>query len=465
MQNSERQPFDESWRSAFDGANLAPSDKLWNSIEADLAGSETATMKKRVVFYQRLAAATVIFALLSGAYAVYNYKSTKGDLAIASEATKQTTTPAESSVDPKAQIPTTTKEGGTQSLSFKKGNASHTPSRPRRKDEGNESTNPPGSASAGNEIIPFSPEQEQVVQSPATNSADSAGDGFLPKGLTEVAEPNDNSVALNEEQQPAPVLLSADQINALAEAHEKDEKAGINHSPWLGVGAAAGSFAPNAVVNDGMIAAATADYNTYYASQGIPQSYSETVGSAYSAGVSAGVRIAKRWVLQSGLNYINQRVDYTTTFVGVSGSNQASAMTKEYIGNTNMDVMVTSPYQVSSATEILSIPVQAGFLIVDRKIGWQVSSGIATDFLLRNTLTDKSGVRSRVTESAGEDSPYRAVNWAGMLNTEVSCKIGEHYRIAIVPGFRYAFKPMLKADTNGTPLILDVGFRLKYLFN
>src|SRR5205085_3808504 len=83
MQNSERQPFDESWRSAFDGANMAPSDKLWNSIEADLAGNETTIMKKRVVFYQRLAAATVFFALLSGAYAVYNYKSTTGDLAIA----------------------------------------------------------------------------------------------------------------------------------------------------------------------------------------------------------------------------------------------------------------------------------------------------------------------------------------------------------------------------------------------
>jgi hypothetical protein len=114
---------------------------------------------------------------------------------------------------------------------------------------------------------------------------------------------------------------------------------------------------------------------------------------------------------------------------------------------------------------MLSIPVQAGFLIIDRKFGWQISTGVSTDLLLRNTLTDKSGSRGKVSEGAGEESPYRTFNGAALLNTELSYKIGDHYRLAVVPGFRYSFKPMLKENVTGSPLVLDIGFRFKYLFN
>jgi hypothetical protein len=181
--------------------------------------------------------------------------------------------------------------------------------------------------------------------------------------------------------------------------------------------------------------------------------------------VSAGFRIAKRWVVQSGVNYINQKVDYTTSYVGVSAANEAKAMTRDYLAETSYDVMVTNPYEVSSATEILSIPAQIGFLIINRKFGWQLNTGVSTDFLLRNTLTDKSGARGKISEGAGQDSPYRSVNGAALLNTELSYQIGNHYRIALVPGIRYSFKPMLKENAEGTPLVLDIGFRFNYLFN
>jgi len=68
MQNTERQKFEENWKSAFEGAEIAPPDRVWNSIELDLAGQESATMKKKVIFYQRLAAAMLVFAIGSGIY-------------------------------------------------------------------------------------------------------------------------------------------------------------------------------------------------------------------------------------------------------------------------------------------------------------------------------------------------------------------------------------------------------------
>src|ERR1044071_3666975 len=72
MENTERQKLEEEWKSAFDGAETTPPDSVWNSIELDLAGQESATMKEKVVFYQRLAAAMLVFALSAGVYAYYS---------------------------------------------------------------------------------------------------------------------------------------------------------------------------------------------------------------------------------------------------------------------------------------------------------------------------------------------------------------------------------------------------------
>jgi hypothetical protein len=465
MQNSERQPFDKSWKSAFDGAEMAPPDRLWRSIEAELAGGESATMKKRVVFYQRLAAATVLFAMLTGAYAIYNYNNAPAEFALKTvvPTTPKTETPRAGAVTvaPKASVPDAnatdiTKQADISSpriaVSKGKGNSSTTMGNPT---DSAPPIGPPGESNSGIAENQGHQSRFEEVREPETFIA-----------LDNPAQQNTGIVAQDQKESETEVakILTADEINALAEEQAKKEKSGFERTPWLGVGAAAGSFTPSAVVADGGFAMDAMDPNYSPSPAARPQSQSESVGSAYSAGVSAGMRLSKRWILQSGLNYINQQVDYSTNFVGVSSGNRATAMTKEYMSTTSMSVTVTNPYEVSSATEILSVPIQAGYLIIDRKIGWQVSSGVSTDFLLRNTLTDKSGIRSTVTEGAGEDSPYRAVNWAAMLTTEVSYQLGDHYRLALVPGMRYSFQPLLKERSTGTPLILDIGFRFKYLF-
>jgi hypothetical protein len=115
--------------------------------------------------------------------------------------------------------------------------------------------------------------------------------------------------------------------------------------------------------------------------------------------------------------------------------------------------------------EIVSVPVQAGYMIIDRKLGWPLNAGVSPDFFIRNILTDESGQREKFTQSAGDESPYRSVNWSGLLNTELSYRIGTHYRISLVPGVRYSFNSILKEPSNsGRPVIMDVGFRFRYLF-
>jgi hypothetical protein len=59
----ERRKFEESWKEAFDQAEISPSENVWTNIELDLEKAKARKLKRRLVFYQLLAAASVIFAL------------------------------------------------------------------------------------------------------------------------------------------------------------------------------------------------------------------------------------------------------------------------------------------------------------------------------------------------------------------------------------------------------------------
>ena len=103
-------------------------------------------------------------------------------------------------------------------------------------------------------------------------------------------------------------------------------------------------------------------------------------------------------------------------------------------------------------------------MLVDKKIGLQLNSGVSTNIFMQNTLTDKSGQLATFSSGGGETSPYRTVSWAGLMGTELSYRIASHYRISIAPGLRYSLNPVLKSNAYpSNPLAWDVGFRFRYI--
>ena len=162
---------------------------------------------------------------------------------------------------------------------------------------------------------------------------------------------------------------------------------------------------------------------------------------------------------------MNQGIDYNSNIAVVDANNQAKAYVADFASQSTQFTS-TSPYTINSISEYVSIPLQAGYLLIDRKIGLQLNTGIATDFFIKNTLTDASGKFSTYSESAGNNSYYRTLNWTGLVGTEISYKVAKHYRISLVPGLRYSFNSVLKSSASNTlnPMVWDVGFRFRYIF-
>jgi hypothetical protein len=448
MKDLNSQKFEESWRKALSDGEMDPSPSVWTNIELDLMQAEGNSMKKKVFFYQWVAAASFFLVLfLGGAF----YFNSEKDQAIMASANKpdMELAPKNNEVSPvhelgKPEIPANVKP------SYLRENSSHV-----------ETDQKPSQPTVSLSVAPFIQKEHASFAKSEKSTPFSVS---LPSRSESIA-----SLKLFEEV-PAVVhgkiVLPRLVLPAIPAAFmNNSKKDNSKEDLWASVGIAAGSYNPGGGVSGNQAFQSSIPTS---ANDGIGVGYSDpsSVGTAYSAGFALSKRVFSRWVLQSGVNYVSQNVGYTSNYVSSSPSNQSKAFVAEYADVSSLAVTITNPYEINSEINVVSLPLQTGYLIVDRKIGWQMNTGVAADVFVRNTLTDESGNLDRFSQGSGQDSPYRAVSWAGLFGTELSYKVARQYRISVAPSMRYSLNSILKSNSSGTsnPLVLDMGFRFRYIF-
>ncbi len=75
MKDMERESFENEWKNAFKQAEISPSDNLWTSIELDLERAEGEKMKRKLLHYKLMVAASVTFALCFAGIGFYYFRS------------------------------------------------------------------------------------------------------------------------------------------------------------------------------------------------------------------------------------------------------------------------------------------------------------------------------------------------------------------------------------------------------
>lgn len=263
------------------------------------------------------------------------------------------------------------------------------------------------------------------------------------------------------QEDPLMVMLAKLDAEGKGRSEEQNkEKDNSSEKLWTSVGFAAGSFN---TVNSNVSTSQS------FAMNNVASQQAKASGSSYTVGLSMGTRLSNRWVVQGGVNYMTQSSDYTSNAVGASAdfANFSAPAVNSMMSEADSRLVSTAPYTINSSLRFVSIPLQAGYMIVNKRFGVQLNGGVSTDMFLQNTLTPESDNVSKTTQGSGEDSPYRTFNFSGLVGTELSYKFGQHYRLALNPGIRYPFNSIYKSDQPITamPLTFDVGLRFRYIFH
>lgn len=454
MENSERQRFEENWKSAFENAEQSPSERVWSSIENSLTYAEGGTMRRKVVFYRRLAAASVVLALaLAGSTTYYLMNDKREELAVTNN----------SSQNQRIQQ----NESNAENLSNAK-NTANDNTKTQITSEDKPEKFKPQVEKGQNQIQLVDTPLVAIVNNTQLEFADVNPVSRLQRFGLSAYDPLAESylIELNPKSKVRGVTivrkLPAMPASMMADSRKRNE---VKENLWAAVNASTGSYTSYSQADNSRAGLVMSTSNSF----GSQVSASSTVkpkGSAYSVGVNMGTRISERWVLQGGVAYLNQSLGYTSNFAALDANNAPMAIVSEYsaLKQNSIALSPTTRYDINSVNELVSVPIQTGYMVVNRKFGLQLNSGVATDMFIRNTLTDKSGQLSTFSESAGSDSPYNTFSWSAIGGTELSYKIGSQYRVSLTPGFRYALSPMLKSNSENTnPFMWDMGFRFRYI--
>lgn len=494
----ERRTFEDAFKDAFDGAEQTPSEQVWTNIELELEKEAGEKMRRKLVFFKMLAAASIAFALsVAGiGYYVYDSKIQRfegNELTSNSTGNNKQSPQPDASSRPQANTPSVDQQN--KELLHKDdrtANASSRQSGSPALDERNGSaiTDRSGNSTSSNstpdyilpaadspDLVPPADAARTSIHPPETGDRvsgaimDSKTDRVLPALYT--FEPFRPGFEKKEEDPVAAMLRKlAEEENAYATAEKKDQSAREKEKMWTTVGFAAGGFSSvnHSISQPSTTNAFAANYSN------VADKQSKASGFAYSLGLSFGTKVAKRWVLQGGVNYLTQSSDYIANNVVADADYQSlkaesinSIQSLPLVADAaaaSSNIKPTVAYSVNNSLKYFSVPVQAGYLIVNRKFGLQLNAGVSTDLFLQNTISPEGGSLDKTTQGRGEDSPYRGVNFSGLMGTEISYRLGSRYRISLNPGVRYPFSSVYKSSVGiqSTPLTFDVGLRFRYIF-
>jgi len=457
--------FEKNWEEVFKEAEISPSDTVWANIDRDLANADGKVMKKKVLLYQRLAAASIFFALLGGIYGVYKWNDADSNLTF-QKTSKDTLSERSSGRSDQnllrskstGEIPHALNESDRAQKNESSSTAATTLSGTKGQNNLEVLNSVKGDSTGKDEKTAFIKNQQLQDQGERRSKDEPAIYYLHDKKLfyREDSEIPRLELLPVAEVQGQPVIEElVRKLPAISGAFMKLKQDRVVHERlWASVTADRGSY--NSRVNP-------YSYSNYSAGMVAASSNSLAMnGSSYSLGVLVGARVTQWLVIQSGIQYLNQSLG------SASNINPSSSLSSvaNYAANPSVNTYATvSPYNIVSANEFVSVPLLMGYLFLDKKVGLLLNSGVATDIFIRNTLTDPSGRLQSYSQSAGRNSPYRSVNFSGLINSEVSYKLSNRYRVSLVPGFRYAFNPVLKSGTNSSsnPWLWDVGVRFRYI--
>ncbi len=415
--------FEKSWRDAFEGAKLTPSDQLWTGIEASIANEEIVRYKRGMVYYKWLAAAGIL--LFTGLLGYLGYQSLSTESSLTDSTTKQKNdqgafhatdsvlvrTKKESAVKPSFSLP----EIKSSSINYVENTSSNI-------------------------------EKTQPLEIPPDT-----------RHLTLIKLLQLKSIAMEEEQNLPPLPEKVIGV-PIYRSHQDPQKVAL----WAGLNITPGYFDLN--------------YQSPVAVQGLqspnftpgtlqPKEENRT-GLSMSFGFEIGMRLSERWRLSSGVQYLNNNIQSSTNAILDQRTPVFSSVIESLDLSDSRANITFVPTELDNTFQFLSIPVLAGFLVLDKRVKVLVNAGIASDIFLKNKITAVDRSLESITIHPGSNAPFKSVYFNGLVGAEASYEFLPRYLITLEPRYKLAISDFTRPETSYSsfPSSFGIGVGVKYIF-
>ncbi|GEM_PF-2300051 len=510
--SNDRGGFEEGWRKAFENAEISPPSSSWEKINDRITKKES---KRIIPFYRYSIAASVLLAISVGLYfgvAEFNNQKSGESTQMVENSTEDHDSGSGDNIiqnenqtkDEKLALATESQENSTgNEISAQIDNNESFIER-TDKNISQESGLSDGNISQKSKTEDLSEKEPLIAENRSSNELESKASKqqSLEHGDAISENPTFSQLASNQQLSYSIINLDHAQNRSLQEpqlALESVEIPGVENYSYgyeligketkqkdetiflTGLNFSAGVFSQNSgsLTNAESNTSPLFDQspgsqlrvmspnlssgNNFNSAQNYDLQLSEEFAqsTAFSYGANFGVKVAKRFVLFSGLNY-------TKAFSNV---NSELGITRNGIVLANSFYSLESGYYDGSAEirneyEFLSVPVKAGYEIIDRKFNLTFFTGVSSEFLLENSIS--------ATGENIENAPLDRVNdvYNNMyLNGTLSINAGytflEKYRIYVEPIYKRAITDFIKDDFNEdrTPSFKMMMFGLSYQFH
>ena len=191
-------------------------------------------------------------------------------------------------------------------------------------------------------------------------------------------------------------------------------------------------------------------------------------GIATSLAVGVGMRLGRKWTFETGLAYTNvdARGDATinvldiytvdnSEFFGAQGGTDLpiSSSSRE----TSFEVEDSYDYNVGlrSNLRFTSIPVKAGYFLMDRKMSLRLNVGVAANYFMGSQVTANNNVLN-----GSIDDSFNAWSFDGLGGFEIGYSILDNFDVTFEPNYRQSITPLTDSNATESRFLVQTG--LKY---
>lgn len=288
-----------------------------------------------------------------------------------------------------------------------------------------------------------------------------------------------NQVAIVHLDKKSPTIELANEDHNVAVYHSVLGRTTIRKQSknkfWAGVEAGAGKYSPsfsgtnsitNSVASSNVASALGANDFVNPSTSATQNSMNE--GVATSLGFDFGLKLGKKWTLESGLAYTNINNSSTASInvldnfttkdkanVGVGTQELKDTPIISGERTINETSSIQSEIDLNNNVQFASMPLKAGYYLLDSKFSLRLNAGFSANYLIENSLSDPSNEIVR----SSQVGLYNDWSFDGIGGIEFGYTLFNKVDLTIEPNYRHSITPLSNSINTPSQFVIQTGFR------